>query len=59
MEGYALAAVPDRADVPVHIGKHVSHDAGEAAARTWRETVGERARALADWAAQNNIPAYA
>lgn len=58
MEGYALAAAAHRAGVPIRIVKHVSDDADESAARTWRETVGECARALADWAA-HHIPAYA
>ncbi|MFF4755783.1 nucleosidase [Streptomyces sp. NPDC002514] len=57
MEGYALAAAAHRAGVPLRIVKHVSDDAGEGAARTWRETVAECARALADWAARN-IPAH-
>lgn len=53
MEGYALAAAAEPAGVPLRIVKHVSDDAGEGAARTWRETVGECARALADWAGRN------
>jgi adenosylhomocysteine nucleosidase len=58
MEGYALAAAARQAGVPVRIVKHVSDEAGEGAARTWRETVAECARALARWAARS-IPAYA
>ncbi len=57
MEGYALATAAHRAGIPLRIVKHVSDDAGEGAARTWRETVAECARALADWAV-HNIPAY-
>ncbi|RKR86381.1 adenosylhomocysteine nucleosidase [Micromonospora pisi] len=56
MEGYAIAAAAQEAGVPLRIVKHVSDDAGDGAARTWRETVAECARALADWSARN-IPA--
>jgi len=56
MEGYALAAAADRAGVPLRIVKHVSDDAGEGAARTWRESVADCARVLADWAAEH-LPA--
>ncbi|GAA4514487.1 nucleosidase [Actinoallomurus oryzae] len=58
MEAYALATAARRAGVPVRIVKHVSDEAGEGAAKTWRETVAECARALAQWAARS-IPAYA
>lgn len=58
MEGYALATAAHRAGVSLRIVKHVSDDAGEGAARTWRESVEECARALAHWAA-HNIPSYA
>jgi adenosylhomocysteine nucleosidase len=58
MEGYALATAARRAGVPVRIVKHVSDDAGDGAARSWRESVGECARALAEWAA-GAVPAYA
>ncbi|MEK9518452.1 nucleosidase [Streptomyces sp. NPDC087908] len=53
MEGYALAAAAEPAGVPLRIVKHVSDEAGDGAARTWRESVAECARALADWAAAN------
>ncbi|MDM4722882.1 nucleosidase [Micromonospora sp. WMMA1363] len=53
MEGYALAAAAQQAGVPLRIVKHVSDHAGEGAARTWRETVTECARALADWSVRN------
>ncbi|MFD9645318.1 nucleoside phosphorylase, partial [Streptomyces sp. NPDC059082] len=53
MEGYALAAAAELAGVPLRIVKHVSDEAGDGAARTWRESVAECARALADWAAAN------
>ncbi|MEU6619870.1 nucleosidase [Streptomyces litmocidini] len=53
MEGYALAAAAELAGVPLRIVKHVSDEAGEGAARTWRESVAECARALADWAEAN------
>ncbi|MGW0085086.1 nucleosidase [Streptomyces sp. NPDC003393] len=58
MEGYALATAAQRAGVPLQIVKHVSDDAGEGAAGTWRETVADCARILADWAARN-VPSYA
>jgi adenosylhomocysteine nucleosidase len=58
MEGYALATAAHRAGVSLRVVKHVSDDAGEGAAKTWRETVAECARALADWAARS-IPTYA
>jgi adenosylhomocysteine nucleosidase len=53
MEGYALASAAELAGVPLRIVKHVSDEAGEGAARTWRETVTGCARALADWVARN------
>ena len=53
MEGYALAHVAATAGVPLRIVKHVSDEAGEGAARTWRESVAECARALAEWAETN------
>ncbi|MFJ3903587.1 nucleosidase [Streptomyces sp. NPDC090025] len=53
MEGYALATAAALAGVPLRIVKHVSDEAGEGAARSWRESVAECARALADWAAAN------
>ncbi|WP_188271505.1 MULTISPECIES: nucleosidase [unclassified Streptomyces] len=53
MEGYALAAAARHAGVPLRIVKHVSDEAGDGAARSWRESVAECARALADWAAEN------
>jgi adenosylhomocysteine nucleosidase len=53
MEGYALAAVSHYARVPIHIIKHVSDQADEAAVRTWQETTTESARALFDWVEAN------
>ncbi|MFD4708793.1 nucleosidase [Streptomyces sp. NPDC058430] len=53
MEGYALASAAQQAGVPLRIVKHVSDEAGDGAARTWRETVADCARALADWATLN------
>ncbi|MEU8764090.1 nucleosidase [Streptomyces sp. NPDC048659] len=53
MEGYALATAARLAGVPVRLVKHVSDEAGEGAARSWRESVADCARALADWAAAN------
>lgn len=57
MEGYALATAAHQAGIRLKIVKHVSDDAGEGAARTWRETVAQCARVLADWAA-HNVPSY-
>ncbi|MFC9392851.1 nucleosidase [Streptomyces sp. NPDC057027] len=57
MEGYALATAAGLAGVPLRIVKHVSDEAGDGAARTWRESVAECARALADWA-EANTPHY-
>ncbi|MFD7974404.1 nucleosidase [Streptomyces sp. NPDC059071] len=53
MEGYALATAAACAGVPLRLVKHVSDEAGEGAARSWRESVAECARALADWAEAN------
>ncbi|MFF7177124.1 nucleosidase [Streptomyces sp. NPDC008121] len=53
MEGYALASAAAVAGVPLRIVKHVSDEAGDGAARTWRESVADCARALADWAGAN------
>lgn len=58
MEGYALATAAHQAGVCLRIVKHVTDDAGEGAAGTWREAVADCARALADWAARA-IPTYA
>ncbi|MEV0534164.1 nucleosidase [Kitasatospora sp. NPDC050463] len=49
MEGYAVATVAHRAGLPVRLVKHVSDEAGEGAAHTWRESVDDCARHLADW----------
>ncbi len=49
MEGYAVAAVAHRAGLPVRLVKHVSDEAGDGAARAWRESVDDCARHLADW----------
>ncbi|WP_431680893.1 nucleosidase [Kitasatospora sp. KL5] len=50
MEGYALATVARRAGVPVRLVKHVSDEADDGAARTWRESVDACAKILAVWA---------
>ncbi|MEV4557462.1 nucleosidase [Kitasatospora sp. NPDC049285] len=50
MEGYAIATVARRAGLPVRLVKHVSDEAGEDAHRSWRESVDDCARLLADWA---------
>ncbi len=53
MEGYAVASAALAAGVPVRLIKHVSDEAGEGAARTWRESVEGCAKALALWARDN------
>ncbi|MER5311617.1 nucleosidase [Streptomyces sp. NPDC002773] len=53
MEGYALAAAAELAGVPLRVVKHVSDEAGDGAARTWRESVAACARELAVWAEAN------
>ncbi|GLW69541.1 nucleosidase [Kitasatospora phosalacinea] len=50
MEGYAIATVARRAQLPVRLVKHVSDEAGEGALRSWQESVDDCARLLADWA---------
>ena len=50
MEGYAVASVARSAGVPVRLVKHVSDEAVEGAARTWRDSVDDCARILAQWA---------
>ncbi|MFI6157055.1 nucleosidase [Kitasatospora sp. NPDC051170] len=49
MEGYAVATVAHRAGVPVRLVKHVSDEAGDGAGHTWKESVDDCARHLADW----------
>ncbi|MFD9130541.1 nucleosidase [Kitasatospora sp. NPDC059571] len=49
MEGYAIATVAGRAGVPVRLVKHVSDEAGEGAARSWRDSVDDCAKILAAW----------
>ncbi|GAB3672673.1 nucleosidase [Actinocorallia lasiicapitis] len=51
MEGYAVAAAAKAAGVPVRLVKHVSDEASEGAAKTWRESVDDCARDLAAWVA--------
>ena len=51
MEGYAIATVARRAQLPVRLVKHVSDEAGDGAALSWQESVDGCARLLADWAA--------
>ena len=53
MEGYAVASAALAAGVPVRLVKHVSDEAGEGAARTWRESVDGCAKALGLWARDN------
>ena len=55
MEGYALATVAQRAEVPIRLVKHVSDEAGDGADRTWRESVDACARILADWARDHGL----
>lgn len=49
MEGYAVAWAARAAGVPVRLVKLVSDTADDSAMRTWSETVGEHAKALAGW----------
>ncbi|RKE21602.1 nucleosidase [Streptomyces sp. TLI_171] len=49
MEGYAIATVARRAELPVRLVKHVSDAAGDGALRSWQESVDECARLLAGW----------
>lgn len=53
MEGYALASAALAAGVPVRLVKHVSDEAGEGAARTWRESVDDCAKVLGLWVHDN------
>ena len=53
MEGYAVAAAARAAGVPVRLIKHVSDEAGEGAAKTWRESVDACAVLLAAWVREN------
>ena len=53
MEGYAVATAARAAGLPVRLIKHVSDEAGEGAAKTWRESVDGCALALAEWARLN------
>jgi adenosylhomocysteine nucleosidase len=53
MEGYAVASAALAAGVPVRLVKHVSDEAGDGAARTWRESVDGCAQALGLWARDN------
>jgi adenosylhomocysteine nucleosidase len=55
MEGYALASAAADAGVPLRIVKHVSDDAGDGAARSWRESVADCGRLLAGWV-RDNLP---
>jgi adenosylhomocysteine nucleosidase len=57
MEGYAFAAAAANAGVPARIAKHVTDEADEHAAKSWRESVAVSARELAAWAAAN-VPGY-
>jgi adenosylhomocysteine nucleosidase len=53
MEGYAVAQAVRQTGLPVRLVKHVSDEAGEGAARTWRESVDGCAKELARWVAEN------
>ena len=53
MEGYAVASVARWAGLPVRLVKHVSDEAGEGAAKTWRESVDGCAKVLAAWVRDN------
>ncbi|GAA3226282.1 nucleosidase [Actinocorallia longicatena] len=51
MEGYAVAAAARAAGVGVRLVKHVSDEASEGAATTWKDEVDACARDLAAWVA--------
>jgi adenosylhomocysteine nucleosidase len=53
MEGYAVASAARAAGLPVRLVKHVSDEAGEGAAKTWRESVDGCALELARWVREN------
>ncbi|WP_182452020.1 nucleosidase [Streptacidiphilus sp. P02-A3a] len=55
MEGFAVAAAARAAGLPVRLVKHVSDEAGEGAAKTWRESVDGCARELAQWVGKNLV----
>ncbi|WP_406070146.1 nucleosidase [Micromonospora sp. NBC_01638] len=55
MEGYAVAWAAAQAGVPCRLVKQVSDEAGEGAARTWRESVDACARDLAEWAGRHLV----
>ncbi|CAB4912596.1 unannotated protein [freshwater metagenome] len=49
MEGYAVAAAAQAADVPVRLVKHVSDPADQHAVSSWKDSVEDSAEHLADW----------
>ncbi|GAA2791237.1 MULTISPECIES: nucleosidase [Kitasatospora] len=53
MEGYAVAVVARRAELPVRLVKHVSDEAGEGAGNSWRDAVDGCAKILAEWVAEH------
>ncbi len=53
MEGYAVAVASLAADVPVTLVKRVSDQAGDAALKSWRETVDDCAERLGEWVNAN------
>jgi adenosylhomocysteine nucleosidase len=53
MEGYALASVARRYGVPIRLVKHVSDEAGDGAAKVWRESVDGCAKLLARWVVEH------
>ncbi len=53
MEGYAVAQAVRQVGLPVRLVKHVSDDAGEGAAQSWRESVDGCAKELGRWVAEN------
>lgn len=50
MEGYGVARAAIAAEVPVRLIKHVSDGSDDDAERSWKETIGACAAALALWA---------
>jgi adenosylhomocysteine nucleosidase len=53
MEGYAVASAVRQAGLPVRLVKHVSDEAGEGAAQSWKDAVDGCAVELARWVREN------